>query len=670
MDNHSEANVVRTYAANLCTKYVDRIDWGSVCDNSGFNTNTRDKFYSRFRFLFIADVGGTYTIGIDSDDASEAMRSPADRYGTYGSESSSGYTGETVIVSWYGNHGVANSLTTYTGTISLSAGQGIWIDVIHTEWTATLSSNEGIRLGIKKPGGSMMIVNATNFAGQIFARKYVSPEPTASIGAEESGEFTSFWKYRRAITISNTGTQVLTDYQVLITIDTQSLITAGKMKTDCGDIRFVDSDGRTMLSYWIESGCNSTTTKIWVKVPSIPASSSRTIYVYYGNASATSASNPHATMFIYEDYTIPPMGFFAGSATYSSTNKWVQLTPNSGNRTGYLYYPKVPKNPIGFYAKFYIWAGGGNGGDAMWLGAYDTDYTSTEEDKVNGGYHFTYDEYQNRICFTKSTSSNGAGIVCASETTIGNSSWHLAEIYFWYDGSQARARIYYDGALKVDSSDTSVQSNVISGAGQIIFGGRTGGSYNFHRIGNGLLYVVKYTSPEPSTSIGAEEVLIEDNDDLVFTVQNPPSSFVCGVYDSNFKAPVCYGDGWCGTCNSVPCRDTTGDSAESPAGFYNCGGNEPNQPNTLFSQCQDTSENTDGSLDEQIRRINIKSLAPSGKFEGGELVEASLLVACRSDDQIVIAYASGVTYSPNTTCKLEICHNNILSFRCSCNILV
>jgi len=143
---------------------------------------------------------------------------------------------------------------------------------------------------------------------------------------------------------------------------------------------------------------------------------------------------------------------------------------------------------------------------------------------------------------------------------------------------------------------------------------------------------------------------IYDHDDLVFFAQNPPPSFTCGVYDSSFKAPVCYGDGWCGTCNTVVCRDNVGDLAESPPGFFQCsnGGNEPNQPNTLFSQCQDTGENEKNSLDEQIRRINIKSLAPSGKFEGGQLVEISILAVCDVNrDQIILAYGSGVTYFPS-----------------------
>jgi prepilin-type N-terminal cleavage/methylation domain-containing protein len=99
------------------------------------------------------------------------------------------------------------------------------------------------------------------------------------------------YSYRRQITINNTSnSNNLTDYQVLVTLDTQSLISAGKMRSDCGDIKFTDSDGQTLLNYWLESGCNTTNTRIWVKVLSIPANSTKTIYVYYGNLGATSAS--------------------------------------------------------------------------------------------------------------------------------------------------------------------------------------------------------------------------------------------------------------------------------------------------------------------------------------------------------------------------------------------
>ena len=111
--------------------------------------------------------------------------------------------------------------------------------------------------------------------------------------------------YRIPIIINNTGnSNTLTDYQVNITLNTASLISQGKMRSDCGDIRFNDNKAfdtalwSNNLSYWILEGCNSTETKIWVKVSSIPANSNNTIYVYYGIPSLTSLSNGNNT-FIY-----------------------------------------------------------------------------------------------------------------------------------------------------------------------------------------------------------------------------------------------------------------------------------------------------------------------------------------------------------------------------------
>jgi|GEM_PF-2875438 len=294
----------------------------------------------------------------------------------------------------------------------------------------------------------------------------------------------------------------VTGYPVPVTIDTQSLIAAGKMRADCGDIRVIDSDNKTLLSYFVEPGtCNTQATRIWVRVPSIPANSTVHLYMYYGNPSATSLSDP-SVLLVYEDFSKPPSGSLAGSATYDSANRRVQLTPATTNQLGYLYYTTVPRSPQGFYARFYLWVGGGTGGEAVWLGAYDTSYTGTREDVVNGGYHFTFDEYQDRVAFTKSTVDNGAPIAMARQADIDNSAWRLAEVYFWYDGAKACARILLDGATKVYACDPQPQQNVRSGTGQLVIGGRTGSATNYHRVGTVLL-IAKYY-PTVSAAVGSE----------------------------------------------------------------------------------------------------------------------------------------------------------------------
>jgi len=69
------------------------------------------------------------------------------------------------------------------------------------------------------------------------------------------------------IEIANQTTSAVTDYQVPLTINTASLIAASKMKNDCSDFVIKDTDGTTLLNYYLEpSTCATSATKIWVKL--------------------------------------------------------------------------------------------------------------------------------------------------------------------------------------------------------------------------------------------------------------------------------------------------------------------------------------------------------------------------------------------------------------------
>ena len=105
---------------------------------------------------------------------------------------------------------------------------------------------------------------------------------------EESGAwYNSSWLYRRSISVGNPGS-TLTNEDVLIEVDTATLVTASKLQADCDDLRFIDSDDSTPLAYWVEGGCNTSTTHIWVQIPTLN-SGGETIYMYYGNTSATNS---------------------------------------------------------------------------------------------------------------------------------------------------------------------------------------------------------------------------------------------------------------------------------------------------------------------------------------------------------------------------------------------
>jgi len=163
----------------------------------------------------------------------------------------------------------------------------------------------------------------------VFVKKYAATEPTTSLGAEES---LSPFDYQESLLINNTSyASALTNYQVLLTIDTASLISAGKMKSLCEDIRFSDSisydmaDWTNNYHYWIESGCNTATTKIWIKVDTIAALSNKTIYMYYGRSDLSAFSSGDNTFIFFDDFT---------EATID-TAKWKEYDTGSNiNQTG------------------------------------------------------------------------------------------------------------------------------------------------------------------------------------------------------------------------------------------------------------------------------------------------------------------------------------------------
>ncbi len=176
------------------------------------------------------------------------------------------------------------------------------------------------------------------------------------------------WKYRRVLYVFNFTPQVLNNFQVLFTTNTQALISAGKMKNDGSDIRFVAEDNQTVLPHYLESGINTATTKIWIKVSTIPAGSVDNpgyvkIYMYYGNPSATSTSDGRAVFEVFDDFSTDPRqsGYWdiydrnqpTSACVWNSTAKTFSLTKNVSGTAGAIFIKNysLPTN-ASWQAKF------------------------------------------------------------------------------------------------------------------------------------------------------------------------------------------------------------------------------------------------------------------------------------------------------------------------------
>ncbi|MBI5044846.1 MAG: DUF2341 domain-containing protein [Candidatus Levybacteria bacterium] len=104
--------------------------------------------------------------------------------------------------------------------------------------------------------------------------------------------FDSNWLYRQQITVTvpSNGSSI-NNLETLLTINTSTLIANDKLRSSCQDLRFLSQSGK-VLPYYIDSGCNTTTTKVWILVDKVPAgTTSYSLYMYYGNSSATSKSD-------------------------------------------------------------------------------------------------------------------------------------------------------------------------------------------------------------------------------------------------------------------------------------------------------------------------------------------------------------------------------------------
>ena len=130
------------------------------------------------------------------------------------------------------------------------------------------------------------------------------------------------WKYQRPIAVTNANASVYTNFQVKVIVNTQALISAGKMNINGDDIRFTDASC-AKLNYWIDSNINTTSTVIWVKLKTIPSSGSTSINMYYGNLCATAAQNGDSTFILFDD--------FLGSTL--NTTKWTAYKQTTLNGT-------------------------------------------------------------------------------------------------------------------------------------------------------------------------------------------------------------------------------------------------------------------------------------------------------------------------------------------------
>jgi hypothetical protein len=138
-------------------------------------------------------------------------------------------------------------------------------------------------------------LKAGNYSWRIEAQKPINKpiDFIPSAYGKELNEWVwwnSSWDYKRPINITESSGSTLTNYSVLVYVN-YTKDTNSHAQTDFDDLRFANQTENGELGYWIENKTDSNFAYVWVKVPSLTASSNTTIYMYYGNSEASSKSN-------------------------------------------------------------------------------------------------------------------------------------------------------------------------------------------------------------------------------------------------------------------------------------------------------------------------------------------------------------------------------------------
>ncbi|MFW9955111.1 MAG: DUF2341 domain-containing protein [Candidatus Thorarchaeota archaeon] len=143
---------------------------------------------------------------------------------------------------------------------------------------------------------------------------FMSPASEAgddSIPIEYESHFTSAWllgwQYRKAHIIRGES-GVGSGYQVRISVrygsgidSSDNVYLDSKCQTDFDDIRFTNDDQTTLLPYWRESYSSSNYANFWVKIED-SLDSDVTIFLYYGNSTATSLSDADLVFDMYDGF--------------------------------------------------------------------------------------------------------------------------------------------------------------------------------------------------------------------------------------------------------------------------------------------------------------------------------------------------------------------------------
>lgn len=252
------------------------------------------------------------------------------------------------------------------------------------------------------------------------------------------------WSHLKRFDLTENSGVDITEYQLLITFDSQTLIGNGEMNLDGSDIRFTEEcTGGANYNYWIESGINTTTTKVWVKIDTLLANQTRAIYMQYGNAGASAVSAVSGTFVGPHSATDSVSGANSGGVTNSqrgfrfAPNEDILMTdlgknePNGSTRTITIFdfttqailYQGQTSGPAAQYSYNAMT-------NPMWLTSGTEYLCEIFQGSSDGYYYGASPQMGQHLTYFDMRYCNGCGANTFPTNSLGG--MHYGYVDFWY----------------------------------------------------------------------------------------------------------------------------------------------------------------------------------------------------------------------------------------------
>jgi hypothetical protein len=307
--------------------------------------------------------------------------------------------------------------------------------------------------------------------------------------------FDSNWSKRKRITISNPDPVSYSDAVVEVVIPFDS-----DMQSDFDDLRITDQSGTTTVSFVREVYTASSEVTLWVKVPTLEASSDTVLYVYYGNGAALNAGVGTTTFALYDDFEDHSISEYGGNTSmfqtdttfaYQGSYGLEAVNPNDRTTDG-LYRTDVTVSQ-GQTIRYmqYINTTLGSGDETCTLFGVQSPGSN------NNNYAVCLEQFgTDRVSIAKNVYDNDTNGTILSSTTISYATgWYEVEIDWDIDDSID---------VSVFSSDTLVATTSVVDSSYT--SGGIGFTYWFQNGGWDLYSARTLLSTEPTVTIGSEQV--------------------------------------------------------------------------------------------------------------------------------------------------------------------